>query len=892
MDPREPQRESQRVEMAKAYDHRTVEERLYSFWESNGYFTPKIDPKKDPFVISMPPPNVTGELHYGHAMFVAFEDLIIRWRRMQGRPSLWLPGTDHAGIATQNVVERDLAKQGLTRFDLGREKFVEAVWQWKEKYGGAITNQLRRMGASCDWSRERFTLDPGLSRAVRATFVRLYNKGLIYRGEYMINWCPRCATALSDLEVDHEERQAKLYFVRYSLVPEKGKKDNHITVATTRPETILGDTAVAVNPDDPRYRKLVGRKAILPEVKRVIPIIADSAVDPSFGTGAVKVTPAHDPTDYEIAKRHNLPAVNILNLDANMNENAGKYAGMDRYACRQELLDDLKAEGLLVKIDDYLHSVGHCEKCGTVVEPIISKQWFVRIKPLAEPAIETVRDGRIRFIPERFSKIYFNWMENIRDWCISRQLWWGHRIPVWYCGDCGELTVAVETPTNCGSCASPRITQDPDVLDTWFSSALWPFSTLGWPEETEDLRYFYPTEVMETGYDIIFFWVARMIMMGLECTGKVPFSHVYLHGLMRDEKGEKMSKSKGNVANPLDVVAKYGADALRFTILTGSTPGNDMKMSEEKLEAGRNFANKLWNAARYVQSVTPSSGLGDFQPKDSDYQLADRWIISRCNRIIADATSLLDQFQFGEAGRILYEFLWSAFCDWYIEISKITIYGKDSERQKKTTLIVLNDILDRMLRLLHPFMPFVTEEIWQNLAYGSESLMISSWPSPGPTEMGAEAQVELLIDVVRGIRNARAEFGVEPARRIEAIAVAGGKTRLLDEQRAIVTTLARVEPLTVHAKLDERPRQALHVIAGEVEIYLPLVGMVDIAAEVARIKKEIASVEALIARTEATLSKPEFVGKAPKQVIEKEQARLAGHRERVARLQERLKALS
>ncbi|MCL5962021.1 MAG: valine--tRNA ligase, partial [Chloroflexi bacterium] len=778
------------TEMPKAYDPTTVEDRLYEFWENSGFFTPEIDWSKDPFVISMPPPNVTGELHYGHAMFVAFQDLMIRWRRMQGRPTLWLPGTDHAGISTQNVVEKDLAKQGLTRHDLGREKFVETVWRWKEKYGGIITQQLRKMGASCDWTRERFTLDPVLSRAVREAFFRLFQKGLIYRGEYMINWCPRCQTALSDLEVDHVEVQGKLYYVRYPLLDVATEGRDFITVATTRPETILGDTAVAVHPDDQRFQGVVGRHAIVPEVKRRIPIIADPAVDPSFGTGAVKVTPAHDPVDYEIGQRQGLPSVNILNLDGTMNDNAGKYVGLDRFACRRELLEDLRGEGLLVKVDDYVHSVGHCEKCGTIVEPIISKQWFVRIKPLAEPAIDAVRSGSIRFIPDRFSKVYFNWMENIRDWCISRQLWWGHRIPVWYCEDCEALTVAVETPTTCGKCNSPRIVQDPDVLDTWFSSGLWPFSTLGWPQDTEDYLYFYPTEVMETGYDIIFFWVARMIMMGLECTGKEPFHDIYIHGLLRDEKGEKMSKSKGNVANPLDVIAKYGADALRFTVITGSTPGNDMKMSQEKLEAGRNFANKLWNASRYVLSVTPKGGLGDFQPREGDYDLADKWIISRCNRVIADVTALLEQYQFGEAGRILYEFLWSEFCDWYIEISKIPVYGGEPER-KKTALFVLHHVLNKTLHLLHPIMPFVTEDIWQHLPHQGPSLMVSPWPEPGPEDPEAVRDVATVIDVVRTIRNARSEFGVEPARKIEAIAVAGDRAGLLKSQEAIVKTLAR-----------------------------------------------------------------------------------------------------
>ncbi|MBI4321671.1 MAG: valine--tRNA ligase [Chloroflexi bacterium] len=879
--------------MAKAYDHRQVEERLYQAWETRGYFTPKVDWNKKPFVISMPPPNVTGELHYGHAMFVALQDLIIRWRRMQGHAALWLPGSDHAGIATQNVVERQLAKEGLTRHDLGRERFVERVWQWKEKYGGIITHQLRRMGASCDWTRERFTLDPGLSRAVRETFVRLYRKGLIYRGEYMINWCPRCATALSDLEVDHVELQGKLYYVRYPLVlRNREKTQQYITVATTRPETILGDTAVAVSPDDRRYKPLVGRAAILPSVKRTIPIIADASVDPAFGTGAVKVTPAHDPTDYDVGKRHALPSVNIMNLDATMNENAGKYVGLDRYVCRKELLDELEAEGLLVKVEDYLHSVGHCEKCGTVVEPLISKQWFVRIEPLAQPAIEAVRLGRTRFIPERFGKIYFNWMENIRDWCISRQLWWGHRIPVWYCEDCGELTVAVDTPTACASCAGPRLVQDPDVLDTWFSSALWPFSTLGWPDETEDYRYFYPTDVMETAYDIIFFWVARMMMMGIECTGKEPFRDVYLHGLLRDEKGEKMSKSKGNVANPLDVIARYGADALRFTILTGSTPGNDMKMSQDKLEAGRNFANKLWNAARFVLTVTPQAGLGNFQPQESDFTLADRWILSRASETITRVSNLLEQYQFGEAGRLIYEFLWSEFCDWHIEISKITLYGPSGDKAKQTTLWVLYHILDATLRLLHPFMPFVTEKIWLHLPHQGESLMIAPWPQAGKTYPEAEREFGAIIATIRAIRNARSEFGVEPARRIEAIVVADTKQALLDAQKSIITTLARLEPFTVVQSLADKPKQALHLIVDDVEAYLPLAGMLDIAAEIGRLEKEVQSVQQLIARGEAQLSRADFVGKAPVAVVDKERTKLAGHRERLAKLQERLAALA
>ncbi len=881
-------------EMPRTYDHRSVEERLYAFWESRGYFTPKIDWSRKPFVIAMPPPNITGELHHGHAMFVAFQDLMIRWRRMQGYPTLWLPGTDHAGIATQNVVEAELAREGLTRFDLGREKFVERVWQWKEKYGSIITMQLRRLGASCDWTRERFTMDPGLSRAVREAFVRLYRKGLIYRGQYIINWCPRCETAISDLEVEHVETPGKLYLVRYPLADEHGDAipGQYITVATTRPETILGDTGIAVHPEDERYTGLVGQRAIVPVVGRVVPIVADAAVDPAFGTGAVKVTPAHDPTDFEIGRRHQLPAVNVLTPKAQMNENAGPYAGMDRYECRRALVRDLERLGLLVRVEDHLHAVGHCSRCDTPVEPWLSEQWFVRIKPLAEPAIAAVREGRIRFIPERFTRIYFNWMENIRDWCISRQLWWGHQIPVWYCLDCGQTIVEVETPARCPRCGSTDLRQDPDVLDTWFSSALWPFSTLGWPEETEDYRYFYPTDVMETGYDIIFFWVARMIMMGLECTGKEPFRDVYLHGLMRDEKGEKMSKSKGNVANPLDVIQKYGADALRFTIITGSSPGNDMRLTDERLAGSRNFANKLWNMGRFIllsgQTLGPEAQT--FTPSAADLTLADRWILSRLSRVVADVTRLMEEYEFGEAGRILHDFAWSEFADWYIEIAKIRLYGAADQRARYTAQHVLYRTMDTLLRLLHPFMPFVTEEIWQHLPHEGESLMIAAWPTPGPTDEAAERDMERLMEVVRAIRSVRSEFRVEPTRRVEVIAVSDAPD-LLRREAPIVQHLAGVEPWRVETALPTRPTQAVHVVAAGVELYLPLAGMVDIAAERQRLKKEAAATWEHIVRLQGRLGDPEFLTKAPAVVVERERARLAELEDKLAKIREQLAVL-
>ena len=864
-------------EMPKAFDPKSVEERLYQFWQDGGFFTPKADGSREPFTIVIPPPNVTGELHHGHAMFVAFQDLIIRYRRMLGRDALWLPGSDHAGIATQMVVERELAKEGLTRQELGRERFLERVWQWKELYGGRINDQLRRLGASLDWTRERFTMDAGLSRAVRVAFVRLYERGLIYRGTRMINWCPRCQTALSDLEVEAEEVASKLYYVRYPLVMlAQGAAPEYIQVATTRPETILGDTAVAVNPDDPRYAALVGREAVLPAIGRHVPIIADPAVDPAFGTGAVKVTPAHDPTDYEIGQRHKLAAIRVIDDVGRMTAEAGPYAGLDRFECRRRLLADLEREGNIVRIEDYTHKVPTCDRCGTVVEPLISEQWFVKIEPLARPAIEAVRDGRIRFIPERFAKVYFNWMENIRDWCISRQLWWGHRIPVWYCDGCGHLNVAVEAPTKCARCGSADLRQDEDVLDTWFSSGLWPFSTLGWPDDTADLRRFYPTNVMETGYDILFFWVARMIMLGLECMGDVPFREVYLHGLLRDADGKKMSKSKGNVANPLDVVEKYGADALRFTILTGSSPGNDMKLSEDKLEGSRNFVNKLWNAARFVVT-TARDDYADamaVEPAALRLTLADRWILSRASRVIADVTHLFEEFEFSEAGHTLHEFVWSEFCDWYIEIAKLRLRGDADRAERLTALHVLDRVLTDILKMLHPFAPFVTEAIWEYLPGRPTPLIVASWPVAGATDADAEAGVDLLTGVVKAIRNARTEMGVEPARRIEAIAVSAERAGLLERERGIVATLARVEPFRVEEALPERPRQALQLVVGDVEVYLPLAAMLDIAAETKRLEGELAGLAQQVERLRARLADPMFTSKAPAAVVRSEERRV------------------
>ncbi len=877
----------------KAYNPKEVEDRIYQFWLEKGYFTPQIDPAKKPFVIIMPPPNVTGELHLGHALTATLEDIMIRWHRMRGEPALWLPGTDHAGIATQVVVEMQLAKEGLTRHDLGREKFLERIWQWVEKCRSTIRKQHQKLGASADWSRECFTLDPGPVKAVRTTFVKLYNKGLIYKGERIINWCPRCNTALSELEVDHRETAGHLWYIHYPLVDEKG----FITVATTRPETMLGDTAVAVNPEDSRFKKLVGATVILPVTGRVIPIIADSAVDPAFGTGAVKVTPAHDPVDFEIAQRHKLPLVNILNPDGTLNENAGPYAGYDRFACRKELVSQLEREGLLEKIEPHLHSVGHCGRCNTMVEPWASKQWFVEMALLAKPAIEAVVKGRIGIIPEQFSKVYLNWMENIRDWCISRQLWWGHRIPVWYCQDCGKLTVVVEAPTACSHCGSSSIYQDPDVLDTWFSSGLWTHSTLGWPEDTEDLRYFYPTTVMETGYDILFFWVARMIMMGLENTGDIPFHTVYLHGLIRDEKGEKMSKLKGNVLNPLELIDKYGTDALRLALTLGTSAGNDIRVGSQKLEGSRNFANKLWNAARFILASLEDTSVKS-RPSTGVLPVEDRWILSRFNRLVERVNQLLEEFQFGEAESQIHDFLWGEFCDWYIELAKIRLRSPDTP----SPLPVLVQVLETSLRLLHPFMPFITEEIWQNLIPylpaeegRPDSIMIASYPTPHKEAIDPEAEREMesIIEIIRSIRNARAQFKVEPARWIEAQIHTPDKLAVGAHSQAI-EVLARVRPLHILSSQEAKPGKdkALILVLKEAEVVLPMSGMIDLEAERQRLEGEIGVCLGEIARLQARLGEGSFLSKAPPPVVERERQKLSDWESKLARLKERLSQLT
>jgi len=940
-------------ELSRTYNPKEHEERLYRWWEEQGYFRPErqvelgLASEDGPrWCITMPPPNVTGVLHLGHAMTAAVEDLMTRYYRMRGRQTLFLPGADHAGIATQNVVERELRKEGLTRHDLGRERFVERCWAWARDSLQRITEQHKRLGISCDWARERFTLDDELSHAVRTAFVRLYKKGLIYRGTYLVNWCPRCESAISDLEVIPEERAGRLWYIRYPIVnddwdgpppsppnggggsppsPPNGGGEGggwgsgawaegateFIEMATTRPETILGDTGVAVHPDDPRWQHLVGKTAVLPAIGRRIPIIADEAVDPEFGTGAVKVTPAHDPTDNEIGLRHGLEPVNVMTDTAHINELGGPYAGQDRFECRDNIVADFEREGLLVKVEPYFHAVGTCQRCHTDIEPRISTQWFVRTKPLAEAAMQAVRDGRTIIVPEREERRFFHWMQEIRDWCISRQLWWGHRIPVWYCDDCGRQTCEMEDPTACVHCGSPNIHQDEDVLDTWFSSGLWPFSTLGWPDDTPDLRRYYPTDVRETGYDILFFWVAREMMLGIEMTGRTPYATVYLHGLVRNEEGKKISKSMENIAeyDPLNIIEKYGSDALRYTLLTSSTPGLDMNLDPRRLEGARNFTNKIWQAARFVLG-----NLGDGStalPPGSRLLLPDRWILSRLNHLIQNVTRLFESYQYGEAGRQIHDFLWGEYCDWYIEASKVRLYepstGSGHREGADTTVpqAVLLHVLETGLRLLHPFMPFVTEAIWQALPAPllsspptrgdgrGDALMVTRWPEPDSALLDDEAEerMELMMELIRGIRNRRAEYDVTPGKRIPAAIAAGDGAAWLDEQRAVLCSLAKLAPdrLTIQPTI-QPPNQAATIVVGDVVCYLPLAGLVDLAAERERLSKELSGVEARIARSEGLLA-GEFVRKAPEHVVRRERDKLADLQTERAKLKERLAAL-
>ncbi len=885
---------SKQMAMPTTYNPQEVEKRWYGEWEARGYFHAEVDPDREPFCIVIPPPNVTGQLHMGHALDETYQDILIRWKRMQGYNALWLPGTDHAGIATQARVEEHLRQyEGLSRHDLGREKFLERVWAWKEEYGSRIINQLKKLGSSADWERERFTMDEGCSRAVREVFVDLYDKGLVYQGFYSVNWCPHCSTTLSDIEVNHSEHQGKFYHVCYPLASGEG----HIQIATTRPETMLGDTAIAVHPDDTRYKALVGQTVILPLVNRRIPIITDEYVDPDFGTGMVKITPSHDPNDFEVGLRHRLEQVEVIGLDAKMTEAAGEaYAGMDRYACRRQVVQDLDDQGLLVRVEEHTHAVGECYRCHTVVEPLVSKQWFVKMEPLAKPAIEAVKQGDIRFVPDRFSKTYLHWMENVRDWCISRQLWWGHRIPVWYCSACGEAFASKVNPTECLHCGSSTIEQDPDVLDTWFSSALWPFSTLGWPDTTPELAHFYPTSVLVTGFDIIPFWVSRMILMGLEFMGEKPFSDVLIHGLIRDPEGRKMSKSLDNGVDPLDVIEEYGADALRYALVSGVAPGNDIRYIPEKVEAYRNFANKIWNAARFTLM-----NLEDFDPKDETegvLTLADQWILSRLAHTTQEVTRFLDRYDVGEAARVLYDFVWSELCDWYIEWVKPRLYGRQGADSRHTAQYVLWEVLKTTLELLHPFMPFITEEIWQHLPGTGATIMLAAWPQM-PTEMQsarAERSMELLMHCITEIRTLRSEKQVPPGRRITAIVQLDAAEnplwqRLFTENADYLKSLAGLETLQIEAP-GTKPDKSLSAVTPEgIQVFLPLADLVDMEAEIARTQKDLEKAKQELQRAHSKLSNPGFVNKAPAAVVEKEREKAAMLETSVAKLTQLLQEL-
>ncbi|MDQ0188299.1 valine--tRNA ligase [Alicyclobacillus cycloheptanicus] len=878
-----------RKELPTVYDPSAVESRIYAFWEENGLFKAGGGRGKGPFSIVMPPPNVTGSLHIGHAWDNTLQDLIIRYKRMAGYDTLWLPGTDHAGIATQTRVEKALLQEtGQSRHDVGRDAFIARVWDWKEQYGSTITNQIRALGASCDWSRERFTMDEGLSRAVREVFVRLYEKGLIYRGNRIINWCPRCETALSDIEVEHIEQDAKLYHVAYPTVD----GDGAIVIATTRPETMFADVAVAVHPADDRYKHLVGKQVRLPLTDRTIPIIADEYVDPDFGTGCLKITPAHDPNDFEVGERHGLAKLQCINADGRLNEVAGKYQGLTRGAAREQVAADLAASGALQKVEEIHNAVGHCSRCQTVVEPFLSDQWFVHMQPLAARALEGVEAGELRFVPERFEKVFVHWLTNVRDWCISRQLWWGHRIPAWYCDDCGEITVSREDAACCAHCGSTRVHQDEDVLDTWFSSALWPFSTMGWPDQTADLARYYPTSALMTGYDILFFWVARMVFQGLEFTGKMPFRDVVLHGLIRAADGRKMSKSLNNGVDPMEVIEKYGADALRFMLATGSSPGNDQRFHWERVESARNFLNKLWNASRFVlMNLTPDAPLPAIDP--AHLTLTDRWILHRLAETVDDVSRHLDRYDFGEAGRALYDFTWDDFCDWYIEFSKLSLYGED-EGAKNQTRAVLVHVLDRLLRLLHPFIPFVTEEIWQSLPTTAGALIRAEWPEDSLvfTDAAALRQVTVVKDAVRALRNLRAEMNVPPSRPIEVVArtVDAETTALFRSAEAYLKRFGNIERLEIGTGL-ATPEMAVTAVVTGAELLVPLAGLIDVAAERDRLHKERTKLEAEVARLDKKLGNPQFVAKAPAEVVETERAKLADYQSKLATVQERIALL-
>lgn len=847
-------------ELAKAYEPHEVEERIYEFWMNGRYFHAEVDSKKKPYTIVIPPPNITGQLHMGHALDETLQDILIRFRRMQGYSALWLPGTDHASIATEAKIVEAMKQEGVTKEDIGRDGFMKRAWEWKEKYGGTIISQLKKLGSSCDWDRERFTLDEGCSEAVKEVFVKLYNEGLIYRGERMINWCPNCKTSISDAEVDFAEKDGNFWHIRYPLADGSG----YLNLATTRPETMLGDTAVAVHPEDERYQHLVGKMLILPLVGREIPIVADTYVEQDFGTGVVKITPAHDPNDFEVGLRHNLPVINIMDESGIINENGGEYQGLDRLDARKKIVKALEEQGYLIKVEPIKHNVGTCYRCKTVVEPRVSKQWFVKMEPLAKPAVKAVEDGEVKFVPERFDKIYFNWMNNIKDWCISRQLWWGHRIPAWYCDDCNEITVSRETPHACCKCGSTHIHQDEDTLDTWFSSALWPFSTLGWPDNTEELNYFYPTSTLVTGYDIIFFWVARMIFSGLAHMGKVPFDTVFIHGIVRDANGVKMSKSLGNGIDPLEVIDQYGADALRFMLATGNSPGNDMRYSPEKVEASRNFANKIWNAARFILMNLEGHEIKNELPNELTTE--DKWIISSFNRVAKEITENLEKFELGIAAQKIYDFLWDVFCDWYIEIAKIRMNSDDAQTAQNAREVLVW-VMTGTLKLLHPFMPFITEEIWQTLPHEGDALIVAEWPEYCQEHNFPEAELEMqrIMDVIRGVRNRRAEMNVPPSRKTN-LYIATAEPNTFENGVAILNKLAYATQITIGQAFDIEG--AVTIVTNDAKVYIPMDELVDKKAELARLNKELETAKKQFAQVNGKLNNQGFLSKAPAQVVE------------------------
>ena len=869
-------------ELAKSYNPSEVEDRIYDFWIKGNYFHAEVDKNKKPYTIVMPPPNITGQLHMGHALDETLQDILIRWRRMQGYSALWLPGTDHASIATEAKIVEAMRKEGLSKEDLGRDGFLQRAWEWKREYGGRITSQLRKLGSSCDWERERFTMDEGCSKAVKEVFVKLYDKGLIYRGERIINWCPHCCTSISDAEVDFAEQNGNFWHLRYPLTDGSG----YVELATTRPETLLGDTAVAVHPDDERYKDIIGKTVTLPIVGREIPVVADSYVEMDFGTGVVKITPAHDPNDFEVGLRHNLEVINVMDDTAHMNEKAGKYEGMDRYECRKAIVEDLDKGGYLVKVEPHAHNVGTCYRCKTTVEPRVSKQWFVKMKPLAEPAIECVKNKKTQIIPEKFEKVYFHWMENIKDWCISRQLWWGHRIPAWYCEDCGEVIVAKETPTTCPKCGKNHLHQDEDTLDTWFSSALWPFSTLGWPEKTPELEYFYPTNTLVTGYDIIFFWVARMIFSAIEQTDMPPFDTVFMHGIVRDENGVKMSKSLGNGIDPLEVIAQYGADALRFFLATGNSPGNDMRYSEKRVEACSNFANKLWNASRYVHMNIDDYNVTSKLPDTLTTE--DKWIVSTLNTVAKEINENLEKFELGIAVQKLYDFIWDCYCDWYIELAKARLMSEGENAQNARQVLLY--VLDNILRLLHPFMPFITEEIWQSFEFGGKALVIEKYPEY-KAELDfpeAVAEMERVMDAIRAIRNRRAEMNVPPSRKAK-VYVATKFPQTFVDGAVFVQKLASASEVEVAESFEIDG--AVTIVTADAKIYIPMAELVDKDKELARLNKELEQLKKRLAQSEGKLNNQGFVAKAPEAVIEKVKGQAAKEREQIALIEAAINAL-